>query len=61
MPDDYKETLNLPKTSFPMKANLAKRELDMLQFWEDIDIYQKLMNKGGKREDLRSSRWPSLR
>ena len=38
MPDDYKETLNLPKTSFPMKANLAKRELDMLQFWEDIGI-----------------------
>ena len=29
MPDDYKETLNLPKTSFPMKANLAKKELDI--------------------------------
>jgi len=50
MPDDYKETLNLPKTSFPMKANLAKRELDMLQFWEDIDIYQKLMNKGEREK-----------
>ncbi|MGB4146434.1 MAG: isoleucine--tRNA ligase [Acetomicrobium sp.] len=50
MPDDYKETLNLPKTLFPMKANLAKRELDMLQFWEDIDIYQKLMNKGEREK-----------
>ncbi|WP_286975434.1 isoleucine--tRNA ligase [Acetomicrobium sp. UBA5826] len=45
MPDDYKDTLNLPKTSFPMKANLAKRELNMLKFWEDIDIYEKLMEK----------------
>ena len=33
-----------------MKANLAKRELDMLQFWEDIDIYQKLMNKGEREK-----------
>ncbi len=45
MPDDYKETLNLPKTSFPMKANLAKKELDILKFWEDIDIYRKLIDK----------------
>ena len=39
---DYKATLNLPKTSFPMKANLAQREPDMLKFWNSIDLYQKM-------------------
>jgi len=39
---DYKNTLNLPKTSFPMKANLAEREPALLQKWEEERIYQKL-------------------
>jgi len=39
---DYKATLNLPKTSFPMKANLAQREPDMLKFWDSINLYQKM-------------------
>ena len=34
---DYKKTLNLPQTAFPMKANLAQREPQMLKHWEDID------------------------
>ncbi len=38
----YKDTLNLPKTSFPMKANLANREPGMLEKWHDNDIYGKL-------------------
>lgn len=42
---DYKETLNLPKTSFPMRANLAKREPEFLKFWEEADIYGKLMER----------------
>ena len=37
---DYKNTLNLPKTNFPMKANLPQKEPDMLKHWEDINIYQ---------------------
>ena len=36
---DYKQTLNLPKTGFPMKANLAQREPEMLKHWQAIDIY----------------------
>ena len=36
---DYKATLNLPKTSFPMKANLPAREPEMLARWEAMDIY----------------------
>ena len=34
----YGNTLNLPKTDFPMRGNLAKREPDTLKFWEDIDL-----------------------
>ncbi|WP_295542885.1 isoleucine--tRNA ligase [uncultured Thiohalocapsa sp.] len=36
---DYKHTLNLPKTGFPMKANLAQREPEMLKRWEADDVY----------------------
>ena len=36
---DYKDTLNLPKTDFPMKADLAKREPVMLSHWQEIDLY----------------------
>ena len=39
---DYKQTLNLPQTDFPMKANLAQREPEMLKNWEDMGIYQKI-------------------
>ncbi|WP_426414847.1 isoleucine--tRNA ligase [Aestuariirhabdus sp. LZHN29] len=39
---DYKSTLNLPKTSFPMKANLAQREPTMLKQWYDMGLYQKI-------------------
>ncbi|MEE8634472.1 MAG: class I tRNA ligase family protein, partial [Acidiferrobacterales bacterium] len=39
---DYKDTLNLPRTEFPMRANLAKREPGFLQRWEDMNLYAKL-------------------
>lgn len=39
---DYKKTLNLPKTDFPMKANLAQREPEMLALWQAADIYHKI-------------------
>lgn len=42
---DYKDTLNLPKTDFPMKANLTKKEVEMLEFWEKKKIYQKMQGK----------------
>ena len=38
----YKDTLNLPKTKFAMKANLAQREPGMLAQWEEMGLYQKL-------------------
>ncbi|HQK92543.1 MAG TPA: isoleucine--tRNA ligase [Armatimonadota bacterium] len=36
----YSDTLNLPKTAFPMKADLATREPDILKLWEDLDLYR---------------------
>lgn len=36
---DYKSTLNLPQTSFAMKANLAQREPQMLKQWQEQDLY----------------------
>ena len=39
---DYKNTLNLPNTAFPMKGNLPQREPEILQRWEAMDLYGKL-------------------
>jgi len=46
---DYKETLNLPKTAFPMKANLPKLEPEMLERWEAMDIYGRIRLVAAKR------------
>jgi len=40
---DYKQTLNLPKTPFPMKGNLPVKEKQILQFWDEIKVYEKLL------------------
>jgi isoleucyl-tRNA synthetase len=37
---DFKQTMNLPQTEFPMRASLAQREPEWLKFWEEIDIYR---------------------
>ncbi len=39
---DYKHTLNLPETAFPMRGNLAKREPAMLSRWQEMDLYGKI-------------------
>lgn len=47
---DYKATLNLPKTRFPMKANLAQREPGMLQQWQELDLYGRIRAARAGRE-----------
>src|SRR5689334_12170949 len=42
---DYKDTVNLPKTDFPMKANLGQLEPRMLEFWEKQRIYPALLEQ----------------
>jgi isoleucyl-tRNA synthetase len=47
---DYKKSLNLPQTDFPMKANLAQREPEMLKTWEETGIYKMIRkNLGGAK------------
>ena len=48
--NDYKATLNLPKTSFPMKANLAQREPGMLKNWQKNDLYNAIRQARVGRE-----------
>lgn len=43
MAQDYNTTLNLPKTNFPMRGNLPKREPDILQKWEDSNLYENMI------------------
>ena len=45
MANDYKDTLFLPQTTFPMRANLSQREPEFLKFWYDIDLYGELKKK----------------
>ena len=45
MNKSYKDTLNLPRTDFPMKANLAHHEPEMLRHWEEIDLYRKIRER----------------
>lgn len=39
---DYKETLLMPETDFPMRGNLPKREPEMQKKWEEMNIYEKV-------------------
>ncbi|MDR1777108.1 MAG: isoleucine--tRNA ligase [Desulfovibrio sp.] len=42
--NDYKKTLNLPQTDFPMKADLARREPEIIQHWEKTGAYEAMTN-----------------
>jgi len=42
---DYKDTLNLPKTDFPMRGNLSRREPEMLERWNELDLYGTLRKR----------------
>ena len=46
---EYKDTINLPKTAFKMKANLANREPGMVKAWEDAELYQKIQKQTAER------------
>ncbi|MBO8171126.1 MAG: isoleucine--tRNA ligase [Bacillaceae bacterium] len=46
---DYKETLLMPQTEFPMRGNLPKREPDMQKWWDEINIYEKVQKRNEGR------------
>lgn len=45
MAQDYNATINLPKTDFPMRGNLPRREPEMLEHWESENLYEKIVRK----------------
>jgi isoleucyl-tRNA synthetase len=47
---DYKNTLNLPKTDFPMKADLVAREPERLARWQKMDLYHRIQNQRARAE-----------
>jgi len=47
---DYKATLNLPQTDFPMRGNLAKREPEMLKRWQAMNLYDRLRTQSEGRD-----------
>lgn len=47
---DYSKTVNLPATEFPMKANLPAREPEMLKYWKEEKIYEKILRSRDKAE-----------
>ena len=50
MSQNYKETLTLPRTEFPMKANLTVREPEFLRFWEETRVYEQIQRARKDRE-----------
>ena len=53
---EYKQTLNMNKSGFPMRGGLPMREPDMLKHWQELDLYNELLkkNEGKPRFALRS-------
>ncbi|MGI5862503.1 MAG: isoleucine--tRNA ligase [Myxococcales bacterium] len=47
---DYKDSVNLPKTEFPMKASLPQREPKQLERWEELKVYEKLIERNAGKE-----------
>ena len=45
MAKDYTSTLNLPQTTFSMRANLPQREPETLKYWEEMDLYNAMLEK----------------
>ena len=60
MPLELKKTLNLPKTAFPMKANLPQNEPKMLERWEQMGIYERIRAGAEGRAALHPARRASL-
>ena len=60
VPLELKTTINLPKTAFPMKANLPQNEPKMLARWEETRIYERIREARKGAPHLHSARWAAL-
>ena len=53
---DYKDTINLPRTAFAMKANLANREPGMIEAWEQAGLYRQIVPMKKQIADLKAGK-----
>lgn len=49
---DYKDTLLLPKTNFPMRGNLGIKEVEIQKYWKDINLYEKVLLKNKENKEF---------
>ena len=49
---NYKDTLNLPRTDFPMKANLTAREPELLKMWNETRLYEQIQKSRQDRQSF---------
>ena len=49
---EYKKTLNLPETTLAMRANATVRELEIQKFWEENDVYNKVLEQREKKNSF---------
>ncbi len=52
MSKEYRDTLNLPQTDLSMKAGLPRKEPEILEFWNSINLYQKIREQNAEKENL---------
>ena len=57
---DYKSTVFLPKTDFPMRAGLAQKEPQILEKWKNIGLYEQLAQIRSGPYTVRFARWSPL-
>ena len=50
MSKEYRDTLNLPETDLSMKAGLPRKEPEILEFWNSINLYQKIREQNSHKE-----------
>ena len=58
---DWKDTLNLPRTDFPMKANLPATEPATIARWDAMGLYARLARRAPRAPDVRAARRPAVR
>ena len=58
---DWKDTLNLPRTDFPMKANLQTAEPQALARWKEMGLYEQIRERRARPPEVRPARRPALR
>ena len=58
---EWKDTVNLPRTDFPMKANLPTSEPETLARWAAMDLYGKIRERRAGRAEVRAARRPAVR